>query len=471
LGPRHALLGALALLLAASAPALAAPREVGITVNPAVTYQTMRGWEVHAEGAEPDSDQAAFPNFINEVADRAVNEVGIDRVRLEIRSGVENTDRNWERFRDHEYDEGGWKPLRYATVNDDNDPHHINWAGFDFAETDAAVVEDVLPLKARLEARGERLFVNVCYVAFTQQIRGGAYVHDDPEEYAEFVLATYLHLKAKFGFVPDSWEVILEPDNGIKQWKDGQTIGRAMVATARRLKENGFTPHFVVPSTMNLGEASRYFDEMAQVPGALTYVSEVSYHRYRDATPANLGQIAKRARDHGLDTSMLELWFGYATYGVLHEDLKDGRNSAWQVASLKNLFEIDIKDPKHPKVTLRDYIRMNLQYFRYVRSGAVRIGAKSGDEFQFDPLAFVNKDGAQVVVIKADDGGGAVAVKGLAPGRYRVSYATKEVSVQPPGVLTVAPGEALHTAIPAAGVLTIFDDRLSRFGPPAPAAD
>jgi glycosyl hydrolase family 30 len=50
------------------------------------------------------------------------------------------------------------------------------------------------------------------YVASTKQIVGGSYHHDKPDEYAEAVPTTYLHLRHKYGIAPDTWEVLLESD-------------------------------------------------------------------------------------------------------------------------------------------------------------------------------------------------------------------------------------------------------------------
>ena len=47
----------------------------------------------------------------------------------------------------------------------------------------------MLPLRQLAQARGEPLWINLNYVAFTGQIGAGLeYIHDDPDEYAEFVL-------------------------------------------------------------------------------------------------------------------------------------------------------------------------------------------------------------------------------------------------------------------------------------------
>lgn len=48
------------------------------------TYQRITGCEVTTYAYQ---ESPAFPKFINQVLDLVVNEVGINRVRLEIRSG------------------------------------------------------------------------------------------------------------------------------------------------------------------------------------------------------------------------------------------------------------------------------------------------------------------------------------------------------------------------------------------------
>src|SRR5690349_17038392 len=249
--------------------------ETVIRLDANIKYQTISGWESTSYAYQ---QSRAFPNFINKVLDLAVNEVGINRVRLEIRSGVENTKDNWALFTSGQIDSSQWRCLRYATVNDDHDPNTINPHGFHFSELDWNIENIILPMKARLEAKGEKLFINLTYVAFTRLICTGTYIHNDPQEYAEFVLATYLHLKQKYALIPNSWEVILEPDN-VPQW-NGILIGQSIVAAAKRLKDYGFSPRFVAPSNTSMSGAAKYFEEMLLIPDALPFLDEVSYHRY-----------------------------------------------------------------------------------------------------------------------------------------------------------------------------------------------
>lgn len=289
-------------------------------------------------------------------------------------------------------------------------------------------------------------------MAFTGQIAGGEYIHDNPEEYAEFVLATYLHMRDKYGFVPDAWEILLEPDN-VAQW-NGITIGNAIVAAAKRLEDYGFTPRFIAPSNTNMGNAVKYFDDMISIPGVLPYIEEFSYHRYGGVSQQNLLNIANRASEHGINTSMLEWWFGNAKYNILHNDLTVGINSAWQGRTLKGMFNIDISGPGTPKVSYANDMRYNILYFRNVRKGALRIEAErnNGD---FDPIAFINEDGKYTIISICSEAG-SLEVNGLPEGVYGINYTTASVFDASIPDITVGEDGRLMTTVPDAGVFAIY---------------
>jgi hypothetical protein len=147
---------------------------------------------------------------------------------------------------------------------------------------------------------------------------------------------------------------------------------------------------------------------------------------------------------------------------ILHQDLTTGRNVAWQGQVLMDLADIDVTDPRHPRFTLRKDARLDSQYFRYIRFGARRIGARATTPRRVAPVAYVNPDGAYAVVLKTEAALPAVIVGGLPPGRYRVSWATDARSEEPGKTIEVGPAGTLTAAIPAAGVLSVFDARLAR---------
>jgi len=432
-----------------------------ITLDPRTTYQTITGWEAVAQAGQLECainpatgkyDPLLFDAYKQSLFDQAVAD-GINRIRLEVRSGSENPVDYFSLYLSGQITRQEWKTHWHDIVNDNSNPNQIDNAGFQFAEIDNQMEQVILPLKERLEARGETLFLNINYVDFSSS----TFEHKDaPEEYAEFVLAAMKHIKAKYNLVPDAWEVILEPDTGAA-WS-GQQIGQAIAAAGTRLKAEGIALRFIGPSTTNMTNAISYFDQMIAVPGALEYLSELSYHRYGGVSALSLQEIAARGVKHKLQTSMLE-HIG-SSYEDLHEDLKIGLNSSWQQFTLGYCgtddggayYTIDQTDLQRPRVIIGSRTKFLRQYFKFIRPGAVRIGATGGGAF--DPLAFINPGNKYVVVVKAASGG-TFSVQGLPAGTYGLKYTTNAAyDVDLPAV-ALAAGQSLDAAIPAAGVLTV----------------
>jgi hypothetical protein len=417
----------------------------------------MWGWEGVTQIGQVECPAAAFATYKGPLLDRIVNELGINRVRLEIQSGMENPVDYWSQyFITHAIDINGWRAHRYEIINDNADPFVLNSAGIKFSGLDNTVDNVVTPMRQRLAARGERLYVNLNYVDFD----GSPFEHSsDPNEYAELMLAIFRHLQSKYGWVPDAIEISLEPDN-TANWGPA-AIGNAIVAAGDRLKAAGFSPDFIAPSTTNAARAIQYFDTMVQIPRVTEYLTELAYHRYSGVTPQVIQTLGSRAAAAGIRAGMLEL-VG-ATYDDLHEDLTLGRNSSWQQFSLAycnpddaggKYYGVDTSNPNNPIVTMMSRSRFLRQYFLFVRLGAVRIGALSGDG-RFNPVAFRNPNGKIVVVVKAADGG-SFEVRRLPAGTYGRKYTTfQQYNIDLADVSVGASG-TLSASIPATGVITIY---------------
>lgn len=437
--------------LAAFACATAAAQSsIRITLDTTRRFQTITGWEAHSQSGQ---DFPAFARYREHLFDRAVNELGITRLRLEVRSGSEHVRDTWQEFRQGAIDYATWRGIRYATINDNADPFSLNPSGFHFAMLDSTVTRVVLPFKAMVEAAGQRFFLNVNYVAFTGQITAGNdYHHDDPEEYAEFVLATCLHLRDVWGLVPDAWEVILEPDN-TAYWR-GRQIGLSIVAAARRLAGHGIAMRFIAPSTTNMARAPEYFDSLLAVPGAVELLEELSYHRYGGVSDAALAAITARADRHGINTSMLE-HIGSGEADLL-ADLTKGNVSAWQQFTLAfpaaaddggAYYRIDTNASGAEMVIEGSRTRRLRPYFRAIRPGMTRVDARSAASTVV-PVAFVAPDGAPVIVLKSTyDGQRTLSLDSLRPGRWLVESlvtASREVDLGATAELT-APGPDILT--------------------------
>lgn len=425
-----------------------------IVLDPSITYQTIVGWEATAQTGHTEfSDD--YPKWRDRALDLSINEVGINRVRVEIRSGLEGPVDYFSGYLSGQIDRTTLKKHRYLPENDNDDASSINPDGFQFSMTDLTIDQVVLPMKRRMEANGEELYVNLTYVAFNKD----ATLHrTNPDEYAELMLAFFQHMQGKYGFVPDAIEIILEPD--LAGW-NGTEIGEAMVATGRVLEANGIdAPDFIAPSTTSMANAISYFDEMIQVPDVSEYLTEISYHRYKDSTESNAQELAERAADHGFSTSMLE-HIG-ADYEELHQDLTVANNSAWQQYTQAYPTDdngaqyIVIGDPNEdaPSVEIGKRTRFLQQYFKYIRAGAIRIDATRIEGFW--PAAFINADGGYVVVVKSEHGG-KFSILGLPPAAYGLSYTVDSFSsVELPIKSLSTENEVLSAEIPDAGVITIY---------------
>ena len=373
-----------------------------IVIDQGITYQKFSGWE-SASFITSDCNPY-YDRLRDALLPYLVDSIGITRLRLEVRSGSEHTFDNYQKWLDNGCPSGtdatylNWRESRYATVNDNNDTS-INLSGFFFNELDMRMEKVVLPFINYLSKRGVKPHINLCYVAFTSQIKNGSYIHDNADEYSEFVLATYLHLFNKYRFTPDSWEILLEPDN-VPQWS-GNLIGQAIVKAAARLKKHGFKPNFIAPSNTNMTNAVKYFDDLIKVNGVLDFLDEISYHRYGGVSLQSLKALADRALKYNKKTSMLEWWFDNANYKILHEDITVGNASSFQQATISGYFDIDESKPENPKIKIKDITQYNRIYYVAIKPDAIRTGASSSNQ-KISPVAAKNADGSFAVILKSD---------------------------------------------------------------------
>jgi hypothetical protein len=427
-------------------------------------FQQIHGWEANAEsGLEDTSSQ----EYLDELLDAAMD-LGLSRLRVEVRSSYEHRRNIEEEFRAKKLTVEEYRCARYSTINDNDDPWVLNESGFRFERLDRLFRSVVMPLKTRMDAAGERLAINVNYVAFTDQLCGdNAYVHDQPEEYAEFVLAVYQHLQKTFGIVPDFWEVMLEPDT-TRLW-DGPLLARVMAAAASRLTKAGFTPAFIAPSTTKAGHALQYFQPIWDQTALRPYIREFSYHRYGGYTGEGvIREIGDTARARHVPTAMLEK-IG-AGYEELMQDLTVGGVSAWQQYTLAfperdsggHYFVIDPEAPKGRQITLSRSARYLREFFRAARPGAVRVGATTTSS-AFRPVAFKNPDGRHAVVVEARRPG-EITIQQLPPGNYAVSCWTEASRLDEPASRCAASQQVdaagtLVVPVPAPGVVSVLEVR------------
>ncbi|HEX5416639.1 MAG TPA: glycoside hydrolase family 30 beta sandwich domain-containing protein [Chloroflexota bacterium] len=399
-----------------------------ITVSPKTTYQTIEGWEAVAQACQFDC--SSFSSYSGALFDQATSDLGINRVRVEIKTTTATS------------------------------------TTFDLNRFDQTMNLVTVPLRQRLAAHGENLWVDVVFVGAS-----GFPAQPDQSAYAQQVLATYQHTRKTYGFVPDSWEILLEPGVVTKNWTSGM-IADAVRRSDALLKPNGFTPYFIIPSSpcgavTALGDFSNILSANG---GTLPPdVKEFSYHRYCAPSATDLRNVAALRSQYRINTAMLE--HGGATFNELFADLTTANISAWEQYTLAYVpgpnypgyQYYNIASPSSTSFSLDWRAKWLRHVFHYVRAGAVRVDASSNSP-SVAPVAFVNKDGHPVVVVwTTATGSASFSIQGLPAGTYGAVYTTGDTSsnnitaenVSLPDV-TITSGQSLSETLPDRGVMSIY---------------
>ncbi|MCK0104300.1 carboxypeptidase-like regulatory domain-containing protein [Pseudohalocynthiibacter sp. F2068] len=391
----------------------------------------MRGWEVTARLWEFDKSadryDGSWAPHIDKIMDALVDDGGINRVRIQVQSGIENPIDYWQQFVTGAIGYEAFKAHFYETFNDNDDPFSMNQDGVHFTSLNDQVETVLLPMKQRLEARGEKLFVTLTFVDFKwTQLRGDIALALHPAEYSELIVESFQHLQNKYGVVPDALEIILEPDN-TDHWR-GRQIAQAALAVKPRLAAEGFYPRLIGPSTAQARRTMRFFDEMQGTSNIRGLFDTLSYHRYDKNASQVLSAITEAARVNGLETAMLEYTRGSVDH--LFDDLLIGEVSAWQqygvarkivdgVPSATNSYFLEVTvDGEQAQVALSRRARFLAPVFRVFRMGGVRVRSTS-DVTWIRSVAVRNTDDSLALAMRLSRGG-RFSVSGLPEGRYRV---------------------------------------------------
>src|SRR5262245_45021183 len=123
-----------------------------ITLNPSITFQTMKGWETVMMSTV--LDYKPFLPALDKVLRESAADLGITRVRIPIHSGVEHPPGYAEQYINGAISEGMLaQKFAYDIINDNADPNVADLSGFEFGLLDWRMEHLVLPLKKYVEAR------------------------------------------------------------------------------------------------------------------------------------------------------------------------------------------------------------------------------------------------------------------------------------------------------------------------------
>jgi hypothetical protein len=456
---------ALLLILVYSRPADASD---AVKVLPSKQYQTLRGWEVvaHFWSHETRSKRSSeeWPRNLNAVLDGLVHVCGINRVRLEVRSGLENPVDYWALWMNGQIEYDELKRHFYETINDNNDPARVNHDGFKTAFFDDEVSLIVLPIKERLKARGEDLYLTLNLVDFKskkRRFRGNLELAQSPEEYAEFVGFYFARLRDIYGIVPDALEITLEPEN-TDHWS-GRQIGLAVNAATAHLHKLGFQPTIIAPSTRDSKNAVRYYEEARRVLRSPGLISVLGYHKYDGEKPEVLRNIAATAQRDGIETAMLELIRG----GIdsLFNDLLIAQATAWQkygivreivpgVKSTSDSFMLDaVLNGSTAKISPSSKGRLLCPVFSAFRQGAVRIGTQDQGNW-LRSVAVRNRDGKAALAVRTSSAG-SFDLSGLPVGDYGVVFHPEKKGSALTLAQLTAGSPSTQISVPGRGVVIV----------------
>ena len=435
----------------------------GISVDPDISYQSMNGWEVTGRmwqfDKENDRFNDEFESHADVILDKLVNEVGINRFRLEALSGMENPVDYWSQFESGEIGYSEFREHFYEKINDNDDPNEADLSRFNFGYMDYIIEKMLLPIKQRVEANGETLYLNLNYVDFKwTDLKGDIEHARSPEEYAEFIVVVFERLRDEYELIPDALEVVLEADN-TDFWR-GANVGEGLLAAKERLNAAGFYPEFIGPSTALASLATTYFDGIVSVPGAADALDMFSYHRYDSSVNENtLQDIAEAARTWNLQTGMLE--HVGADSDELIDDLIYGNISSWQQYGIATdlldnpggyYLKVDMDDPDSPNVYLDSRAVGLSVIFNHVRIGASRVSAIA-DDTSLTPVAFVNENGSSVLSVRSSSAQ-SVEVSGLPNGTYEIVHATTDGQLTQEDSIDFSQGESFEVEL-AQGLTTL----------------
>ncbi len=438
-----------------------------VTVDTSIQHQRITGWEAMGWMANFDTPwQIAHLDDWNDSVANACADIGINRIRLEVRSGAENPIDYFTQYITGQISRTAWKAQWYNSINDNGNSAIVNDTGFHFSETIYTMEKVVIPLKNAVETLGKKFYLNLNYVDFDQGSSVPFEHYNNPDEYAEFMLACFDTLQNRFGFTPDAIEIILEPENSI--WGTGNvgtTIGNAISAAGDTLSAHGYFPDFIAPSSMLPANATPWTDTILMNPNAANYLTEVSYHKYGAKPISTLQSICNVATTNNITSSMLEWWNDNNDQYELYRDLTYACVSAWQCGIMAEvnsganpntsiLMNIDDSDTANPVINENPKARYYRQYFKYIPTGAVRIDATVSGPHQV--TAYKDTLNREIVVINAQYAD-SFSIAGLSDGTYGITYSTvSENGTQLPDVI-ISGGNNLNVSIPNEGVITVFD--------------
>lgn len=422
-------------VLAALAGCVAASLEAAtVTLDPSVTYQTIRGWSCNPSYLRGSAQQR------EQVIAEAVDNLGLTRMRWQQPNGNRSNMRRWE------------------LVNDNGDPDNADMSKLNTADADKFVQGYVLPFKRRVEANGDPFELWLSPSFFDGGSTGSvpAFLLHSPGEYAEYATSFIRYLRDKYGIETAHYAICNEAGNN-NAFRPAVVAEMTKVLGAR-MAALGLPTKGQFSDGINARVTWNYIQAAKDDPEVWKYVDVLSYHWYGGNNQEWMARIRDFATQKGMDTAQSE--FMHLTMDHLYDDLTIGGVSYWSIYGLGGPgpggqnFHFHLNNTSFSRGKQFWNFR---QVMHYVRPGAVRIEA-APDEAAIRALAFVHRGRATVILInnKPPHQARPVTIRGLPPGSYGTCHTVGTNPYRELGLKTVAGTGSLTVDVPANGVLTIY---------------
>jgi hypothetical protein len=472
---------------------------IQVTLQPAQLFQTWEAWRGTVAGPiflnQNGAPQTLAPALLNSILDDLVNDLGINGVRFELHS-----------------------KQNIELTNDDADPNHINWAGFDFSSTFqirlgglpidplARMNQVVIPMRQRVLARGEpfSLYVSLIYdktefPSFWLAAPPSPALPGD--EYAEMAQAAVLWLRNQSqppaGFTtpitPNYWAVVNEPD--IRGFV-ASDLAKMITRTGARFASMGWSTK--IQTVESAVPSPGLLSTVLNSPGVSQYVGLISFHGYDYGGTLMPSSFVKRneirtaaqnvsaAQGRTVETAMTEICCRSGWSGGYNQALGWARDIYWNMTEAN----ISVWEPlalmftcsaagctmggQDPILIDRDLSRSFKlphywglrQFSHFIRPGYQRVGFACTQNCPppdptigeiVKPLAFKSAGGKIVAVVTNDQTvAQPISLLSLPAGTYDIT-GVDPTSGQSPVTYptqTIGAGQALTVTFPAQAILT-----------------
>lgn len=260
---------ALPALLALVALARSAAADVAISVDNQKPHQTMEGF-----GAS--HTPLAYSNL--DTLTTAQRKAAIDAIYNQVKLNTGNVEVGTTET------PAGASDTWAQQANDDDDPNHFNWSGFNFSDSDRSktlIIDLAQPLGFKDFYLWDTVSVRWA-MQWLKAKRAPSYTLY-LDEAAEHVAATAIHWRDAYGISPRLLQLFNEPTSGNTELDPGsaQEVVDLVKRCGDRLRQEGFADvKLVVPGEETEFSSLATAQAICADPGAAKYVGAIAYHVY-----------------------------------------------------------------------------------------------------------------------------------------------------------------------------------------------